>query len=626
MAVTDPRNLLAAVVLAAISLSAAPSVITRKSADAGLAVELTLRHTVLSEADAPFREGDEVAVMVKITDAQSGAPMRGLFPTAWMSLQQPNDIEEQDKRCVRKVATFSAGNVFRRPEVDLNVYHVVMLNADASLSVVDPHFSFGGTQLLAMLPLASPGEDWAFFDEQRLLAVSMPDAGKVAIVDTLSWRVVRELDAGVSPRRVLVQPDEELVWVSTDAGVTAIRRDGVTIAARIATGKGPHDLAASSDNRFVFVTNAGAGTTSVIDVRTLRIAGDIGSGSNPVSVAWSPLAGVAAVAGTDGTVTFIDPRAHTSKALKTADGITRIRFAPGGRLGFIPNPKRNTVEILDTTTNRIVQTADIAQRPFEVTFTNQLAYVRSLDSEIVIMMPLAELGTVGKPVSVLDFTAGQRSFGKWTRPTPADGVIVAPGENAVLVANPGDRSVYYYREGMAAPTGTFSNSGKEPRAILVFDRTLHETAPGAYTTTTRLGRPGPYDFALLVDSPRIVTCLSVAVQENPVLEAKRRPPLLVEPLTQTRLVRVGEKVSVRYRLLDAQTKQPRNDLRDVLAVISLAPGTWQERHVLTPMGDGEYVFEFRSPEAGTYHVYIECPSVGLRFNNPFVMTIEAQGP
>jgi YVTN family beta-propeller protein len=623
--VTGPWNSLAALALAAIFASGPDSVLVRKSADAGMAVELTLRHVAPGKGGAAFQEGDEVAVTVKITDAQSGAPMRGLFPTAWMSLRQPDDPDDVAKRCVRKVATFSAGNVFRRPEVDLNVYHVVMLNADATISVVDPHFSFGGTQLLAMLPLASPGEDWALFDDQRLLAVSMPDAGRVAIIDTLHWRVVRELDAGPSPRRVIAQPDGELLWVATDDGVTAIRRDGTTIAARIPTGKGAHDLAASADNRFVFVTNAGDGNTSVIDVRTLRRIGDIGSGADPVSVAWSPLGGLAAVASSDGTLTFIDPRARTTTALKTAGGITRIRFAPGGRLGFIPNPKRNTVEILDAATNRIVQTADIPHRPFEVTFTNQLAYVRSLDSELVLMLPLAELGTAGRPVSVIDFTAGQRPFGKWTRPTPADGLVGAPGESAVLVANPGDRSIYYYREGMAAPMGTFSNSGKEPRAILVFDRTLRETAPGAYTTTTRLARPGAYDFALLVDSPRIVTCLGLAVQENPVLEAKRRPPLLIEPLTGKRLVRVGEKVSVRYRLLDPLTKQPRNDLRDVLAVVSLAPGIWQERHVLTATGDGEYAFEFRSPEAGTYHVYIECPSVGLRFNNPNIVTIEAQG-
>ncbi len=599
----------------------ADTVITRRAVDAGVAVELTMRHVVAS--DAPLREGDEVSVSVKIADEQSGTPLRGLYPTAWMSVRQAEEPQSASKRCLQKVATFTTGNLFRRPEVDLNVYHVIVLNGDATISVVDPHFSFGGTRLLTMIPLSGRGEDWALANERGLLFVTIPSKDKVAVIDTLHWKVLRELDAGPSPRRIVAQPDGELLWIGRENGVTAVRRDGVTIAGRIDTGAGPHDVAVSRGNRWVFVTNRGGGTTSVIDVRTMRKAGDVESGGAPLSVAWSPLGNHAVVVAADGTITFIDPVRRNTPRFRTQPGIDRIRFSPDGRFGFIPNRTRNTVEILDAASGKIVQTADIGSGPFEVTFTNQLAYVRREESDVVLMLPLAELGKEGADVAAVDFPAGQKAFGPPT--SPADGVVAAPGEAAVLVAHPADKSIYYYREGMAAPMGTFGNSGKEPRALLVFDRTLRETKPGTYTTTARLGRPGPYDFALLVSSPRVVACVDVPVAADPVLEAKRRPALLIEPVSGPAVVKAGQTVTLRVRVLDGVTKQPRSDLQDVLAIVSLATGVWQQRLVLTHAGNGEYLLEFASPEKGTYNIYLECPSAGLGFNSRNVLVVEAIG-
>jgi len=51
---------------------------------------------------------------------------------------------------------------------------------------------------------------------------------------------------------------------------------------------------------------------------------------------------------------------------------------------------------------------------------------------------------------------------------PPNAVVQAPrARTRVLVANPMDKSVYYYKEGMAAPMGNFSNYGRQPRALLV---------------------------------------------------------------------------------------------------------------------------------------------------------------
>jgi hypothetical protein len=61
-------------------------------------------------------------------------------------------------------------------------------------------------------------------------------------------------------------------------------------------------------------------------------------------------------------------------------------------------------------------------------------------------------------------------------------MVPAPEGNSVLIANPADRVIYYYSEGMAAPMGSFQNYRREPRALMVVDRSLREVTSGVYTT------------------------------------------------------------------------------------------------------------------------------------------------
>jgi hypothetical protein len=85
----------------------------------------------------------------------------------------------------------------------------------------------------------------------------------------------------------------------------------------------------------------------------------------------------------------------------------------------------------------------------------------------------------------------------------------------MLVANVADKQIYYYTEGMAAPMGNFENYKREPRAVLVADRSMREVKTGTYETVTRLPRDGAYDVAFLLDSPRIMHCFEAKVAENP---------------------------------------------------------------------------------------------------------------
>lgn len=600
----------------------------------GVAVEFSLE-PVLAEKplSQTVQEGDSVVFRFRISDATTGTPLTNLDPAAWMSLKIDAKTIEADP-CVSKIKEFLGGSLFARPELDLNVYYVLALNHDATITVVDPLFGFGGSKLLALVSLKSPGEDWVLTSNEEKLFVSMPEANQVAVVKTSTWKVVATLDVKPFPARLALQPDGQYLWVAhgaagnsaADSGVTIITVAGLQTAARIATGKGPHQIALSDDNRFAFVTNRDDDTVSIIDVRTLQKIKDLTTGRRPAAIAFSSLGHAAYVTHEgDGTIAVIDENRQEVVARMPAEpGLGQIKFAPGGRWGFVVNPEKDVVHIIDAASNRIVQTADVEDGPDQITFTREMAYVRHRGSETVLMIPLKEVGVEGKPVAVVDFPGGQNPFGKASGSSLAEGIVQAPGENAVLVANPADKAIYFYKEGMAAPMGNFSNYSREPRAVIVVDRSFRERSPGVYETTAQLRRPGRYDVALFLNAPRVVHCFEVAVAPNRELEAKRKGSSVeIEHLISSRVVPAGQRVRLQFKLTDANTKQPRPDLKDVRVLTYLAPGIWHQRQRAQPAGAGIYEISFVPPQPGIYYVHLECPSLGLPLYNSQYLVLRA---
>ena len=339
----------------------------------------------------------------------------------------------------------------------------------------------------------------------------------MAVVDTATWEVRKYVPGGLIPERIALQPDGQYLWVGgggagerfADSGVTVLNTATLDVAARIRTGMGRHDIAFSNDSRFAFVTNSQQDTVSVIDVRTLKKRGDVQTGKTPASIDFSTTGQVAYVthAG-DGTIAVVSgEEARVVRRLQAEPGLGQIRFAPGGRLGFVVNPEKDLVHILDAASSRIVQSGPVESGPDQIAFSDKLAYLRHRDSPNVLMIPLDAVGVEGKRIPLVDFPAGQNPPGRMSRPCWATSMIQAPGASAMLVSNAVDQAVYYYKEGMAAPMGTFKTYSCEPLAVMVVDRSLRErTDAGVYETVVKLPGPNSYDVVFFLDAPRIMCC------------------------------------------------------------------------------------------------------------------------
>jgi DNA-binding beta-propeller fold protein YncE len=583
-----------------------------------------------------LREGDEALFRFHITDTATGTPLSGLAPAAWLNLVAPQ--VEDAAGCQARVKEILSGSAFSKPEIDLTSYQVLALNEDSTVTVVDPFFGFGSTKLLAMLFLDSPGEDWVLAADGKRLFITLPATNHLAVADTTAWAVTANLETGSRPRRVAFQPDQGYLWVTWEGGADVFDPQSLKRVARIPTGRGDlegHEIAFSGDSRFAFITNQAtnqaAGTVSVIDVRRLAKIRDLHTGPEPVSVAWTSLGAAAWVSHLDGSLVAIDGEKPEPLARVQAEpGLGQIAFAPGGRYGFVVNPRADKVHILDASRNRLVQTAKVEKEPDQVTFSSELAYIRHRRSETVLMIPLGAVGEEGNAVSVVDFPGGQKAFGEGAGPVAAAGIVQAPGARAVLVANPADRTVYYYKEGMAAPMGSFANYSRQPRAVLVVDRSLRERSPGTYETIARLRHPGQYDLAFFLDAPRVVDCLRLAVDPDPEKAKERRAALApkVEYLTAQRAARAGKPFTLRLRILDPVTGEARKDVRDVTLLGFAPPGSRQSRRPAVQVEPGIYEASLVPEGSGTYYVYVESLSQGLAFRGspPLTLNVDRESP
>jgi YVTN family beta-propeller protein len=571
--------------------------------------------------------GEEATVRFKITGSNGSVPLSNLRPVAWLDQRQAKEPSDT-RTCREKVQEFLQPNFSKRPSVDLNAYFILALNNEANISVIDPLSGFGGSKLYTLIALKSPGEDWVISSDNKRLYVSMPQINQVAVIDLSTWKVIANIDAGVTPTRLALQRDGRYLWIGNDhasaaeSGVTIIDTANNKLVARVKTGAGHHEIALTADDSHAFLTNKDAGTVSVIDVRKLALVKEIKTGSQPVAIAFSSLGQTFYVANEgDGTIVAIDSARQTVVArIEAEPGVRAISIPPDGHYGFAVNPRQNKAYAFDLSSHRVVHTVPVGPGSDQISFTRQFAYFRSAGSEFVTMIKISD---IGKEAAVTKFPAGQRAPGESPSRSHAAAIVPAPEEGAVLVANPADKMIYYYNEGMAAPMGSFQNYKRDPRALLVLDNSLRETQRGVYSTTVRINTPGYYDVAFLLDSPRLVNCFTMTVAANPNVTKKAETSIKIEPLVKEAVARVGERFTVQFKVIDSKTGTARKDLNDLSVLMFLAPGIWQQREQAKIVSDGVYEASFVPPSAGVYYVFFQSVSLGLQYNQSTPLTIQA---
>jgi DNA-binding beta-propeller fold protein YncE len=571
-------------------------------------------------ASAAMVEGQQAIVQFRFTDA-TGNLMRGMRVASWID-GSVADKPADKKTCHDKIQSFLQMQMSARPEVDLNTYYVLALTQEPGIQIIDPRIGFGSSKLYAYVDLPAPGSDWALTTSGDRLFVSMPSINRVAAMDTLTFRHIADVDAGVKPGRVAMQADGKYVWIGNDSsdpaqsGVTIMDTATLSTAAHIATGKGHHEIS-FDENQNVYVSNEDEGTVSILSIQKLAKIKDVFVGKTPVTMVYSPQARSVYIASREGNLSVIsaDKRELTA-TLTGKPGITALAITRDGRWGFVANGKEGKVLLFDVSANKFVQEYAVGSSPDSLAFTDSYLYVRSREYSEVRLIPLANLGS---NTSSAEFPGGQLAPGA-PADTLASPTVAALDGAAAFVVNPADRRIYYYQEGMAAPMFSIEGYGRTPKAAMVLDRSIHETSPGIYSVGLRLPKPGFYDVPVYTDAPSMSYCFDLSVLVNPLLKKKSDLPVALRALKNNLQVRPGQSATVMFRLIDPATDKPRDGLKDVEISVLLAEGLRQMHLSAEPAGDGVYQFTFTPPSEGIYYATVQIPSLRIRPNQlPYMM-------
>ncbi|MFE2431415.1 YncE family protein [Streptomyces sp. NPDC059373] len=217
-------------------------------------------------------------------------------------------------------------------------YAVVMASADRRLVFRDAHTM----AVRKVLPVSCYGVNHADFSpDGRYFIVSCEFSGELLKVDTERMAVVAQERLpmrGAMPQDVKISPDGR-TWYVADMmadGMWVLNGDTFSRPHLLRTGKGCHGLYVSRDSKYMYISNRGEGTVSVLDFASGRLVHKwhIRGGGSP------DMGGVSA----DGKVLWLSGRYNSEVyAIDTTDGHTIAKIPVGSGphgLAVYPQPGR----------------------------------------------------------------------------------------------------------------------------------------------------------------------------------------------------------------------------------------------------------------------------------------------
>lgn len=548
------------------------------------------------------------------TDTASGRALDGFRPAAWIQARHSEQVANE-LSCDDKARHLMAGSLARQAEVDLNSYRLVTLNHDNTVAFINPHVGLMNSKLESIISLPATGYDWLHIPQTQRLFVSLRDANAVAVIDTVSRRLLTMISTGAGslPTRLSVDVAYKRVWVGLDGGTEVLALDSTSGAelARVPVNHGVHVLHTAADASWLFVTNAQSNSVAVIDRSTLKNVADIKVDQTPIAAAWSSAAQRLAVLSINaGTLNLLDPDTRQiSATVALARGVIELGLFDNGRYALVLNNLTDTVTLVDLSVARVMAEMQVSGKPDQIIFSKEFAYIRSQKSADihVINLTQARTGTLHSVTIPMG------------RSTPADApdamnvasvMAAAPEGNGILMANPGDGSIYRYAEGKMVPVGSFSNYRRQARGLMVLDASLAERATGQFEAATRFERSGRYDVIVRNLSPAVTACFTLnaqgAAESAPVIASKSYPKLLSKQTSKT-----GELI-VEFSLHDNAGKTV--GVRDVTVLAMMQTGVWQQRTKAQYQESNRYTATIRDMPTGKFELLVQAPSIDLTFN------------
>ncbi|MFF5291058.1 YncE family protein [Paractinoplanes globisporus] len=192
--------------------------------------------------------------------------------TLWVNDNAGNTlipIDPVTARFGRPVPVDDPYNLYFTPD---GRFAMVMAESRRAIVFSDPHTMAPRH----VLPVGCDGVNHADFSaDGRYFIATCEFSGDLVKVDTAAQRVVGRLHlpGHAMPQDIKISPDGR-TWYVADmqtSGLWVVDGDRPAVRTFVPTGDGAHGLYPSRDSRYLYVSNRGAGSVSVLDFRTGRV-------------------------------------------------------------------------------------------------------------------------------------------------------------------------------------------------------------------------------------------------------------------------------------------------------------------------------------------------------------------
>ncbi|WP_405580887.1 beta-propeller fold lactonase family protein [Streptomyces sp. NBC_01190] len=258
--------------------------------------------------------------------------------TLWINNDVGNSLTPLDPatgRTGRTVDVHDPYNLYFTPD---GKYAVVMASLDRQLVFRDAHTM----AVRKTVPVDCYGVNHADFSpDGRYFIVSCEFSGDLLKVDTAKMKVIAQQrlpEADAMPQDVKISPNGK-TWYIADMvanGVWTMNGDTFSKPVLLPTGKGAHGLYVSRDSKYMYISNRGEGSISLLDFATGKLVDKwhIDGGGSP------DMGGVSA----DGKVLWLSGRYNAEVyAIDTRTGKTLAKIPVGAGphgLAVYPQPGR----------------------------------------------------------------------------------------------------------------------------------------------------------------------------------------------------------------------------------------------------------------------------------------------
>ena len=513
-------------------------------------------------------------------------------------------------------------------DLDFNGFHLVTLNDDHSIAVLDPRRNLATSNLLWLLPQPAASAAWWLDARRARLWLAQPEVGVVRVLDLLAGATTAVLEEVDGPASFAVFPDDERIWVAGERRAVAYRISDAGHAVTLELESGRWQLEADPSTARLLALELATGRLSIADAVTGEVDRAVALDGPRTALFYDPKADAVLVVGGPSDELqrlFLDGAAPETIPLPAA--VSSLLASPDGHWIFALDRATGSLVVLDAASLAATHLLHFQGLPAHMTATAEHLYLAEERTGYVSIVHLPSLRADALP-AVSRIPMG---IPGGPQPLPANGrqgpltMAALPDGGGLLVAAAADRTLYHSMEGgMQAPSNAFRTWTAPTLVTLVLDRSLRDDgAGGRYRSALRLVAPGRYEVVVHVTSPEAVWCGALEV-EGPgadIADALAPPRL---DWDETAAV-AGRPFELRFRLRrpsDGRTLAPAADVRLLL----VAHGrNWHRRVGAEVLPDGSYVAAVEVPRAGTTSALVEAPSLHLAFDRATIRTLEVRG-